>query len=69
MKIPWGTNRRLFSAKYCKGDQSLFNGDHGGLTSCGGWIVGKAWAGCLHDWNDKALSAECFPDGYSERSG
>ncbi|QDS72581.1 hypothetical protein FKW77_001000 [Venturia effusa] len=67
MRIPKGTHCLFLDKEDCPGHEcadkkhcAAFDHDRAWLKSCGGWLVGKAWAGCRSGWNDRFQSVKCY---------
>lgn len=67
MRIPDGIDCLFIDNDDCPtqdcadaGHCDTFDHDRAWLNSCGGWILGKAWAGCKKGWNDRVKSVKCY---------
>lgn len=67
VRIPDDTHCLFIDNDDCPGQDcadaghcETFDHDRAWLNSCGGWILGKAWAGCKNGWNDRVKSVKCY---------
>lgn len=67
IRIPDGTDCLFIDTNDCPaqacadaGRCDTFDHDRAWLNTCGGWLVGRTWAGCKKGWNDKVRSVKCY---------